>query len=1804
MKTLFGRLSWLRLFRRLRRRPTPPIRRNPLQLDRLDDRIAPGSVLPTAAAQALTGVDEPALVGWIDPELAAGTTANAEPDAIPLDTSAVSTTFSDSNNGPASQSALGGAGLSLPPVDLTPFGEPGDDFPPFGGQAAPPTEFVSATGTGSPTFASDAVGQRPGVASISVGLSAPPTPDASGPATSPRSADTAHAATTTGQPRSDAAAPGTRTIPQPAGHFASRLQALLHAGDSSGSLSLSGAVGQQSQIGAMIGSQLTSVGNLGASSTAHRPASLFGQTMSAGTGTPVGLRTSKTSSGPFGLVGTQSIGDLMSGPVANGSGGLSGAAGAITDSIPAAGALPGFANRPANATTAPPGVDDFSNAVVVDRSAKGKSARRLTPSAADDPFGTPPTDGADFRLTEIGPSSGDNDGKNDDPLFTVTEQGTINFLSLEGYEDYGNDYLGATVNASVTVYSQGQFGGGTMEWTGNATPTGLLLGFDLDQFNRQNFGVDANTAVSYTLDVWGTDQNPPAAPTDTTTTTHTGTDTHTEEEIVNDTTGTADNFVLHVGGPGNGRQVTWDDTVTDAFTDNRNGNDADSADPTAAAATNDQFGDQSTVTETEVDHAVGAVAADGTFQLTSFSIDQTTDADYSDWQDGHICGPETGGSESDHFTNSDTGHDHQHTVVTGSPDSWTATFDDTDQAGFNDIDNGSESSQTQPTGGETDTNSDGFHEDDSGTHTDALHLEGNGTSDGFTATAISDRIEDVSAFHDNDDGTAGETKTGETDSDHYHGTDNGDADEVLTITGDADRLTAAYTDTGHDNYTDSDAEHDGWSDAATHDTGHDDSTDGDNGSETVNLSMAATLRQWQVGNQQGAAAGWQLGAVNGTIRAFTHVTAGDNGSDDIAGEDSQDENFTDSSSGTEWTNYTLTGTAAAATLQMNVQENLSMGSEDDTGKNWDDPVQWDGEATADIGNEQIDDSETDTTTVQDALTRTIAADGTVSAPAGTVTLTVDGTAHLTDNGTDNDDAADGLDDDQQIHDDLQLGQDEQVFGGFDAGGTDIDYARQLNGTVNLNASEDKEDPRASTDVLGEDDTGNIRGNIGGEMEVSGRITDGQIGPMTTSGQLLDLNLQGSTGSTKTEKLEFPVDTFAASANPYKYFTGGGDSVNSLAWPLYGSPAVPDPGYNLRWSGNPGHSTVTVTTSVSTPTFKIIEDDGEDEYGLWQLGNLDYTTDTTTSTNVVGTYTNSLYSGFPQASGHGERTDSTESKIEEKTQADGLVHGTETLTTKKSLYVTNGIVSGGGQVTGGTTSDDLELTDTEVIDGSEGAGGRNTANLTDTHTIQGHGTFVLNETWTDGANTGNQGLRITSDRDYHDKGKYQNGQKTPTDAGGSDRVQLDQNDLTSGPGSNINVTYKAWTTEDYRAPNSPELPPDPDIDGDIAWPAVPPGVIGENTDSASLWWEIANGNATNSSTYQRPIIDNRDWFAKASDFAAGMGDAVSCGLTQKIRAAAGYDDVVDKNGACYMAGQIAGTAVAIAAGGANPCAAGKAMALAVKGLSAVQGVGQLANAAEAYQKGDALGFALNVIGARMSMSKLSAACFAAGTPLYETWTTAKPIEQFRPGDTVLSRDENDPAGAPVPKLVEEVFVGVDRILHLHVGGQVVRTTAMHPFWVEGKGWLEAGRLQPSDRLGSHDGQSVVVEEVFDTGETETVYNLRVGDYHTYFVGSPVWGWSAWAHNACSSTSGNNLFAKAGKQAHKEYYDAVSQFGYEAPFRLPSGRIADAVNVAEGVVRELKPNNVRALARGAKQVNGYAAELQQVFQRTFRTMVDGY
>lgn len=80
--------------------------------------------------------------------------------------------------------------------------------------------------------------------------------------------------------------------------------------------------------------------------------------------------------------------------------------------------------------------------------------------------------------------------------------------------------------------------------------------------------------------------------------------------------------------------------------------------------------------------------------------------------------------------------------------------------------------------------------------------------------------------------------------------------------------------------------------------------------------------------------------------------------------------------------------------------------------------------------------------------------------------------------------------------------------------------------------------------------------------------------------------------------------------------------------------------------------------------------------------------------------------------------------------------------------------------------------------------------------------------------------------------------------------------------------------------------------------------------------------------------------------------------------------------------------------------------------------------------------------------------------------------------------------------------VDRLVHLVINGEEIVTTDNHPFYVQDRGFIEAGRLLVDDKLVSVNGDDLFVEYV-KTEELDTlidVHNFQVEDFHTYFVGN--------------------------------------------------------------------------------------------------------
>jgi hypothetical protein len=137
------------------------------------------------------------------------------------------------------------------------------------------------------------------------------------------------------------------------------------------------------------------------------------------------------------------------------------------------------------------------------------------------------------------------------------------------------------------------------------------------------------------------------------------------------------------------------------------------------------------------------------------------------------------------------------------------------------------------------------------------------------------------------------------------------------------------------------------------------------------------------------------------------------------------------------------------------------------------------------------------------------------------------------------------------------------------------------------------------------------------------------------------------------------------------------------------------------------------------------------------------------------------------------------------------------------------------------------------------------------------------------------------------------------------------------------------------------------------------------------------------------------------------------------------------------------------------------------------------------------------------------------------------------------------------------------------GQPTCTTAEHPFYVDGRGWVPAGELRPGDLLVSHDGQRVAVAELYDTGTYERVYNLAIRSFHTYFVCDETWPCSVWAHNACTIEQARAAAARHGGV----------EIG-EGRFLFPTRRAAR--QAASEIAGDLGPN---AHTIRLKDVRGY-------------------
>ena len=150
---------------------------------------------------------------------------------------------------------------------------------------------------------------------------------------------------------------------------------------------------------------------------------------------------------------------------------------------------------------------------------------------------------------------------------------------------------------------------------------------------------------------------------------------------------------------------------------------------------------------------------------------------------------------------------------------------------------------------------------------------------------------------------------------------------------------------------------------------------------------------------------------------------------------------------------------------------------------------------------------------------------------------------------------------------------------------------------------------------------------------------------------------------------------------------------------------------------------------------------------------------------------------------------------------------------------------------------------------------------------------------------------------------------------------------------------------------------------------------------------------------------------------------------------------------------------------------------------------------------------------------SSFCFVAGTLILTADGTCA-IEDVKIGDKVLSTDPE--TGDTTEKTVLQTFERqTTEFVDVTIGGETYTTTPEHPFYVEGKDFVNASELEVGDKVVCYDTETDTtetkeVEEVhnYETDEPVTVYNFEVHEYHTYHVGED----GVLVHNGCKKPGG--------------------------------------------------------------------------------------
>ena len=225
-------------------------------------------------------------------------------------------------------------------------------------------------------------------------------------------------------------------------------------------------------------------------------------------------------------------------------------------------------------------------------------------------------------------------------------------------------------------------------------------------------------------------------------------------------------------------------------------------------------------------------------------------------------------------------------------------------------------------------------------------------------------------------------------------------------------------------------------------------------------------------------------------------------------------------------------------------------------------------------------------------------------------------------------------------------------------------------------------------------------------------------------------------------------------------------------------------------------------------------------------------------------------------------------------------------------------------------------------------------------------------------------------------------------------------------------------------------------------------------------------------------------------------------------------------------------------------------------------------------------ALKNIKKRLKGECVNGRCFTGDTLVY-TRHGYKTIKEIQKGDEVYSR--NAETGETGFREVEEVFcTTAHTIYHVWIDGkEEIKTTAYHPVYVEGQGWVTAINLREGDAIETMDGMACITKIVKERHEEPvTVYNFHVKEWASYFVGEV----RVYVHNG-EDSGHKGLHNVAAWIKHDVYNEIRNKFGKNGVDKFVH-------SMKKGAVGKKNQNGIKMLSGKGVNVRGknYSYEIK--------------